>query len=145
MKTRVRASSGLSLMEMLIAIAIISSSLIAILSFYNYAIRAGMKSKGQTELKYIAEQEMERLVSLPYSSMDLDAYGAFAGRVNYTIKDDRYLIKSTVIYLDPDSGEIAENVPRGQREDSHLKKIIVSAARIDGVGGQIDLVTFKSP
>jgi len=135
----------LSLIEILIAVAIISSALVSILGFYNYAIRAGLKSKSQTELKYIAEQEMERLVSLPYSSAELDSYGAFAGRINYLIKEDKYLIKTTVIYLDPDSGEVAENVPRGPREDTHLKKIIVSAARIDGVGGQIDLVTFKSP
>jgi prepilin-type N-terminal cleavage/methylation domain-containing protein len=140
-----RSNSGLSLLEILIAIAIISTALVAILGFYNYAIRAGLKSKGQTELKYIAEQEMERLMSLPYSSAELDSYGAFAGKVSYVIKNETYLIKSTVIFMDPDSGETAENVPRNPREDTHLKKIIVSAARVDGVGGQIDLVTFKSP
>lgn len=144
-KRRVRSMSGLSIIELLIALAIISTALISILGFYSYAIRSGMKSKGQTELKYVAEQEMERLLSLPYSSSDLDCYGAFAGKVDYQIKNDTYLIKTTVIYMDPDSGEVSENAPRGPREDTHLKKIIVSAARVDGVGGQIDLVTFKSP
>ncbi len=140
-----RSVSGLSLVELLISVAIISTALVSILGFYNYAIRAGMISRGQTELKYIAEQEMERVLSLPYSSPELDCYGAFAGKVDYVIKQEKYLIKTVVIFMDADSGEVAENVPRGRRDDSHLKKIIVSAARIDGVGGQIDLVTFKSP
>ncbi len=140
-----RSNSGLSLIEILIALAIISTVLISILGFYNYSLRAELRSKNQTELKYLAEQEMERMVALPYSSPELDCYGAFAGRINYYIRDDKYLIKTTVVFMDPDSGEVAENVPRNNKEDTHLKKIIVSVARLDAQGGQIDLTTFKSP
>ncbi len=140
-----RSNSGLSLIEILVAIAIISTVLLSILGFYNYSVRMNFRSQSQTELKYIAEQEMERLLSLPYSSPELDCYGAFAGRVNYYIKDDKYLVKSTVIFMSPDSGELEDNVPRSPKDDTHLKKIIVSAARLDAVGGQVDLVTFRTP
>lgn len=140
-----RSASGLSVLELLISITIITTVLVTILGYYNSSIKYGLKSRARSELKYIAESEMERLLSLPYSSPTLDCYGLPVGKTDFRIDQEKFLIKTNVVFLDPDTGDIPNEIPTSREDDTHLKRLTVSAARVDGLGSQIDLINFKTP
>lgn len=139
-----RKQSGVTLIELLIAVAVISVVLVPILGFYNLSLRQSFKSKEETTIKFLAEEEMEKFVSLDYYDSSIDVYASPGGRTNF-FERGAYLVKTTVIFLDPETGEVPENYPLNQSQETFLKKIIISVARKDKVGGQVDLTYFKSP
>lgn len=139
-----RKESGVTLIELLIAVTVISVILVPILGFYNLSLRQNFRAKEETTIKFLAEEEMEKFVSLNYYDSVLDVYASPVGRTNFFERGD-YLIKTTVIFLDPETGDIPENYPLNEQQDTFLKKVIISVARKDKVGGQVDLTYFKSP
>lgn len=139
-----RSASGVTLVELLVAIAIISSAVISILHFYNQALRNNLKSQERTSLKFLAESEMEKLISLPYDDNSLEVFANPQGRV-YFYEKNNYVIKVHVVLIDPVTGEIPEPYPFGADQDTLLKKFTVSVARKDALAGQVDLIYFKSP
>lgn len=139
-----RDSSGLTLIELLVSLVVITISLIPVINYFNATLRQNNQARELTKIRFLAEEEMERIVSLNYMHPSLDAVGAFQGKSSFSEHDD-YLIKTTVIFLDPETGQIPEDYPLRETDDTHLKQITVSAARLDKLGGQVDLVYFKSP
>ena len=139
-----RSQSGFSLLELLISIVIISSVLAGILNVYNTALRLNTLTSAKASAKFHAEQEMERLLSLDYNAPEIDAFNNFEGVVNF-FEDEDYLLKTNVVFIDPTTGEIKEPYPVSPEDDTRLKRVIVSAIRKDGIGGQVDLVTYISP
>jgi hypothetical protein len=69
---------------------------------------------------------------------------SFAGKTSFYEKDD-YIVKVNVILLDPATGEVPEIYPVSREQDTRLKRITVSVARRDRVGGQVDMIYLKSP
>jgi len=139
-----RSSSGITLMELLVSLVIISSSLVAILSVYSTTIRLNLQNEARSRSKFYAEQEMERLLSLPYVSRELDAYGSFNGTTQL-FEYKGYIIKTKIIFFDPTTGLPPEIYPFNEKEDPNLKELTVSVVRKDGLGGQVDLINYKSP
>ncbi len=144
MRHKLRNNLGVSLLELLIAAAIISTLLVPILGFYNYSIRQNNRTKEETRVKFLAEEELEKYVALRYHDPMLDVYGSTAGRTNF-YEIDAFIVKSNVVFIDPETGEIPELYPVNKLQDTFLKRIIVSASRKDKNGGQVDLVYYKSP
>lgn len=139
-----RSASGLSLIELLMTIVVLSVLFVGILHYYSSSLRATTLSESRSTAKFLAEQEMERLRSLEYTDSDLDAFNSFDGAVQF-YENKLYIIKAIVVFIDPSTGDVKEPYPVAQDDDTHLKRITVSAARKDGLGGQVDLVSYLSP
>lgn len=139
-----RNPSGLSLIELLLSIVIISTILVPILNFYNSALRNTNETQQKTKLKFLAEEEMEKFISLEYNDSSLQAFASSGGRTNFFERGD-YLVKTHIVLIDPETGEIPELYPTQASEDTFLKRITVSVARKDKSGGQVDLIYLKSP
>lgn len=139
-----RNQSGVSLIELLITIIIISSVLVGIFQIYSTALRINFINEARSKAKFIAEQEMEHLRSLSFNASELDTFNSFLGKVNFK-ESGNYIIKSKITFLDPTSGQIADPYPVTEEDNTHLKEIIVSVVRKDGLGGQTDLLTYITP
>jgi len=139
-----RNQQGVTLVELLISIAIISTVLVAILNFYNLSLKQSNKFLQETKLKFLAEEEMEKVISLPYNDPSLEAYGSTAGLTQFYERAE-FLVKTNVVHIDPRTGEIPDIYPVNKEQETFLKRITISAARKDRMGGQVDVVYLKSP
>ncbi|MCE2929095.1 MAG: prepilin-type N-terminal cleavage/methylation domain-containing protein [Candidatus Caenarcaniphilales bacterium] len=139
-----RKELGVTLIELLVSLVIISVILVPILGFYNYSLKETNIKHQQTQLRFLASEEIEKIISLPYFDRSIEAYGSFAGKTSFYEKDD-YIVKVNVILLDPATGEVPEIYPVSREQDTRLKRITVSVARRDRVGGQVDMIYLKSP
>lgn len=142
--SKTRNQLGLSLIELLISITIIATILTVIINFYNYSLRQSSIKNIQNKLRFIAKEEMEKLISLPYHSRYLEVFGSFGGKTNF-FERDNYIIKSNIVFINPETGDIPETYPLNKNQDTHLKRLTVSVARKDKLGGQVNLVYLKSP
>ncbi len=139
-----RNSSGVTLIELLVSLVVITTVLIPILNFFNSTLRQNNQDRELTKIRFLAEEELERVISLPYNDSSLDAFGSSLGQTLFMERDE-YLIKQTVVLIDPETGEIPERYPFYKADDTFLKRITISAAKKDKIGGQVDLVYLKSP
>lgn len=62
-----RARRGFTLVEVLIATALLGFSLIVMFGFHAQAVRSNLHARKLTDCTYLAQLEMERLLSLPWS------------------------------------------------------------------------------
>jgi prepilin-type N-terminal cleavage/methylation domain-containing protein len=144
MKNSRRNDSGVTLIELLVSLVVITSVLIPILNFFNSTLRQNNQDRELTKIRFLAEEELERVVSLTYDDSSLDAFGNSTGQTAF-FEHDKYLVKQTVVLIDPETGEIPERYPYQKSDDTFLKRITISAAKQDKLGGQVDLVYLKSP
>lgn len=140
----IRDNKGVTLIELLVSLVVITSVLIPILNFFNSTLRQNNQDRELTKIRFLAEEELERVVSLPYDDSSLDAFGSSLGQTAF-FEHDKYLVKQTVVLIDPETGEIPEQYPFQKSDDTFLKRITISAAKQDKLGGQVDLVYLKSP
>lgn len=140
-----RNDSGISLLELLITLSVLTVVVSSIISYYGISLRNNIITNARTELRFLAEQEMEKRLSFDYFSSELDSLNDSDGLINYYLEDEKFIIKTTIVHIDRNTTQIPDDYPSSRERDTKLKKIIVSVARIDGKGGQVDLVTFKSP
>jgi Tfp pilus assembly protein PilE len=141
---RTKNQRGTTLVELLISIVIISFVLIPIVNFYNYYLRQTNKTNQETRLKFLAQEEMERFIALDYRNSALDCYGNTGGRTNFYERDD-FLVKTNVVFMDPETGERPDIYPANSEDDTQLKKITVSVSKKNQGSSQVDYVYFKSP
>ena len=66
----VRARSGFTLIEALIATALLGFSLIVMFGFHTQAVRSNLHARKMTDCTYLAQLQMERLIALPWSEDD---------------------------------------------------------------------------
>lgn len=59
---------GFTLIEALLATALLGFSLIVMFGFHSQAVRANMHARKMTDCTYLAQLQMERLLSLPWTS-----------------------------------------------------------------------------
>jgi prepilin-type N-terminal cleavage/methylation domain-containing protein len=142
-RTELRSESGVTLTELMVSLVITSVILVAILSFYGTSIRQNLVDKARSEIKFLAEQEMEKLLSLPYDSNTLGAFSSERSDV-YELNTN-FIVKRKIAILDPEKGTVKDPYPNSKEEDPHLKQITISVTRKDGLGGQIDMINFKTP
>ncbi len=139
-----RNNAGVTLTELLVSLVVIATVLIPILNFFNSTLRQNNQDRELTKIRFLAEEELERVISLPYDDPSLDAFGSSTGQTAF-FERDKYLIKQNVVLIDPETGEIPERYPFHKADDTFLKRVIISAAKQDKLGGQVDLVYLKSP
>lgn len=139
-----RNNQGLSLVELLISIVIITTALVPIIGFYNSSLRHTSNANQRSRVMFLAEEEMEKIVSLGYRDPSLQCFATTAGNVNFYEKEE-FLVKTQVVFVDPTTMELPELYPVNDEDDTKLKRVTVSVARKDKQGGQVNLVYYKSP
>lgn len=65
---RVSAERGFTMVEVVIASALLGFSLIVMFGFHGQALRANMNARRLTDCTYLAQTQMERLLSMDWSS-----------------------------------------------------------------------------
>lgn len=98
----------------------------------------------ESRLKFLGQEEMERMIALDYRNSALDCFGSTSGRTEFFEKGE-FLVKTNVVFLDPETGERPEIYPASEEDDTQLKKVTVSVARANQGSSQVDFVYFKSP
>ncbi|MBT6843838.1 MAG: prepilin-type N-terminal cleavage/methylation domain-containing protein [Candidatus Melainabacteria bacterium] len=139
-----RNSQGVTLIELLISLVVITISLIPVINYFNATLRQNNEAREMTKIRFLVEEEMEKSVSLNYKHPSLEALGSNKGVSRFN-EHGKYLIKTTVLFLDPETGLLPEDYPLRIKDDTNLKQITISAARIDKLGGQVNMVYIKSP
>jgi prepilin-type N-terminal cleavage/methylation domain-containing protein len=139
-----RDNSGVSLIELLISVAIISVALVPIIGFYNSSLRQTSIVNQQTRVKFLAEEEMEKFISVEYEDASLQCYSTREGNLSFFERNE-FLVKTQVVFIDPMTMDLPDIYPNKKENDTNLKRITVSVSRKDGQGGQVNLVYFKSP
>jgi len=66
-RARVRARGGFTLVEALIATALLGFSLIVMFGFHSQAVRSNLHARKITDCTYLAQLQMERLIALPWT------------------------------------------------------------------------------
>lgn len=139
-----RSSKGVTLVELLVSLVVISFALIPIVNFYNYYLMQSNRTHQESRLKFLGQEEMERMIALDYRNSALDCFGSTSGRTEFFEKGE-FLVKTNVVFLDPETGERPEIYPASEEDDTQLKKVTVSVARANQGSSQVDFVYFKSP
>ncbi len=62
--------AGFTLVEALIATALLGFSLIVMFGFHSQAVRSNMHARKMTDCTYLAQLQMERLIALPWTNSD---------------------------------------------------------------------------
>jgi Tfp pilus assembly protein PilV len=65
-----RARAGFTLVEALIATALLGFSLIVMFGFHSQAVRSNMHARKLTDCTYLAQLQMERLIAIPWTKED---------------------------------------------------------------------------
>ncbi len=144
-----RNNSGVTLVELLVSLAIITLVIFSVLKFYSTNLLTNTKEYKRAELYYRAVEEMENLIAKDYSSADLKTY--FNSNSNIRFLDDgKYLLKIKVESVDPFTTLAPEPYPTKQSEDRLLKKITISAVALEDaeypdMARQVDIFRFISP
>ena len=63
-----RAQAGFTLIEALVATALLGFSLIVMFGFHNQAVRSNMHARKMTDCTYLAQAQMEKLMALPWDA-----------------------------------------------------------------------------
>lgn len=138
-----RNHSGQTLIELMTSLVIITIALSGVIAIFPYIIQKNVKIQMQSKAIYLAQTEMEKLKALRYYDPDLDALGNVDGMTVIKTVDD-FLVRVTVKYLDPKTGQAPEKYPFEISEDTGLKEVTVSVKRRDNIGSQANLITFIS-
>ena len=138
-----RNQSGQSLVELMVSIVIITTALSGVIAIFPYIIQKNVRIQMQNKAVNLAQNEWEKLRSLRYYDPDLDALGGIDGMIVNKAQDD-FLVRVTVKYVDPKTGQTADPYPTDIASDTGLKEITVSVKRKDNVGSQINLITYFS-
>ena len=138
-----RNQDGLSLIELMVSIVIITTSLSGVIAMFPYIIQKNVRIQMQSQAVNLTNNEWERLRALSYYDKELDALGGIDGMS--TIKPvDNFLMRVTIKYVDPKTGKVPNKYPQDISEDTGLKEITVSVKRKDNVGLQANLITYFS-
>ena len=143
MRINIRNEIGQTLIELMTSLVIITISLAGVIAIFPYIIQKNVKIQTQSKAIYLAQTEMEKFKALKYYDPDLDALGNVDGMT--TIKTvDNFLVRITIKYIDPKTGQTPEKYPFELSEDTGLKEVTVSVKRKDNIGSQANLITYIS-
>lgn len=138
-----RNQSGQTLIELMASLVIITIALSGVVAIFPYIIQKNVRIQMQSKAINMAQTEMEKLKALRYYDPDLDALGNIDGMTVIKTVDD-FLIRVTVKYIDPKTGQAPEKYPYELSEDTGLKQVTVSVKRKDNIGSQANLISFIS-
>lgn len=144
MKQRNRNSRGMTLSELLITLVVLGLALAPIVNFFSSSLNQSNENRVRTQARYLAEEELEKVISLDYFDTELDVYSNPLGRTQF-LELDTFLVKVNIVLVDPKTLTIADPYPTQKEDDTFMKKVTISAARRDYVGGQVDVIYYKSP
>jgi len=139
-----RNHQGVSLAELLVSVVIISVILVPIIGFYNSSLRQTSASNQKSRIKFLAEEEVEKFISIGYRDPSLECFATTGGNISF-LERQEFLIKTNVVFIDPMTMDLPELYPVNEEDDTNFKRITVSVSRKDGMGGQVNLVYYKSP
>jgi len=143
MRINIRNQSGQTLIELMASLVIITIALSGVVALFPYIIQKNVRIQMQSQAINMAQTEMEKLKALRYFDSDLDALGNVDGMI-ITKTVDNFLVRVTVKYIDPKTGQVPEKYPFELSEDTGLKEVTVSVKRKDNIGSQANLISFIS-
>lgn len=86
-----RGRLGFTLVEVLIAVSLLGFSLIVMFGFHTQAVRSNMQARKITDCTYLAQTQMERLMSVPWNTVTARSGGPLeAGTAGGGEWDDLY-------------------------------------------------------
>ena len=138
-----RNQYGQSLIELLVSIVIITVALSGVIAIFPYIIQKNATIQSQNKAVNIAQNELEKLRALRYYDQELNALGGIEG-MSEIKQVDNYLVRVTVKYIDPATGQVPEKYPQDISADTGLKEVTVSVKRKDNSGIQANLLTYFS-
>ena len=68
-KSLLHSRSGFTLVEVLIASAVLGAALVVMFGFHSQAVRANMNARRDTDCVFLAQTQMERVLTLPWTSV----------------------------------------------------------------------------
>lgn len=144
-----RKDSGVTLIELLVALVIITVVIYAIINFFSLNLLQNTRELKRSKLYYKAMTKMEELIAKDYASSDLESFYSPLNSVKF-IEEDNYLFKIQVESLDPLTNLQTDPYPTKLSEDPLLRKITVSVANLDEydekkTATQVDLIRYISP
>ena len=138
-----RSQNGQSMIELMVCIVIITTSLSGIIALFPYIIQKNVRIQMQGQAVNLVQSEIEKLRALRYYDPALEALGG--GQWVESVKaDGPYLVRITVKYVDPRTSLPPDIYPTEISQDTGLKEVTVSVKRKDNVGSQVNLVTYFS-
>ena len=63
------SEAGFTLVEVLIASAVLGAALVVMFGFHSQAVRSNMNARRETDCTYLAQTQMERLLSLSWTNL----------------------------------------------------------------------------
>lgn len=134
-------AAGFTLIEVLVALGIVTATMLGLLSAFPYALKVNRTAANQTRAAYAAQAQMEYMVSQAYDTIPVG-----------TVEPPARLASSTDDYLYPFSREtqvnyVDENLAPAA-SDTGLKRIDVTVTWMDpfnaNVGSSYTLTTLVS-
>lgn len=96
---KLKKEDGVTLVELLAAIAILSIIVVAFLAFFTQAGRTNNMTDDMNEATFIAVEEMERITNLSQQSKTFDKMKTFYNNdEHYNIAEDELSLKITRVY-----------------------------------------------
>ena len=120
---------GFTLAETIIAIFLLGVGIVGALSMISVALNREEMAKRNTEAVYLAQGEIESLISSNYDSSSLNP-----GDTSTTT--DNYLLRKVISYVDPDNGFSTSS------NDLGIKKIKVIVSWGSGSDKKVELSTL---
>ena len=117
-------SDGFSLLEVLIAVSILSVGMLAVATMQTTGMQANLKARTVTEACTVASQHVERLMTLPFSDAWLDE-----GNNPQTVTVDGYNITWNVFNNNPVTGSMLIRVVVNWTERGQPKVVPINTVR----------------
>jgi prepilin-type N-terminal cleavage/methylation domain-containing protein len=144
-----RNESGVTLIELLIALVIISIVIYALINFFSLNLFQNSRELRRAKLYYQAVAKMEELISKDYASRDLESFYSPLNSSKFS-EEANYLYKIQIESINPLTNLVTDPYPIKASEDPLLKKITVTVANLDDYDEkreamQVTVVRFISP
>jgi len=144
-----RNQNGVTLIELLIALVIISIVIYTLINFFSLNLFQNSRELKRAKLYYKAVAKMEDIISKDYAARDLESFYSPLNSTKF-LEEANYLYKIQIESINPVTNLITDPYPIKSSEDPLLKKITLTAANLDDYDEkreamQITLVRFISP
>lgn len=129
MKSRLlarRSRSGFTLIEVMVASAILGASLIVMFGFHSQAVRSNMNARRLTDCTYLAQTQMERVLAMDWTQA--------VGRP--TVMEENYVDDASMTMWDP----LTLNL--GSGSDGEPQKVNAAFEETEDLGPMLYTITW---
>jgi uncharacterized protein (TIGR02598 family) len=107
MKTRTSRKAGFSLIEIVVALGVISFALVAILGVLPLGLKSGRNSAQETRANHLAEQIFATLSTQPFTSANLSSLGSNSTPIDLSLENTPAGSTGVTLYANYDGQFVA--------------------------------------